>query len=481
VIVITTVIVALITFGGGYAVGVMINSPEDPDVVLQDEAFYEVLDELINNHYTQPEREDLIDGAIDGMIASLDDPFTRYFDNEEAAEYQAAFGESYIGIGVTVRYENNYIVIEDVNIEGPAFEVGLRIGDVITHVDGEEIGGLPFYETIGKVIGDEDTEVIIGIYRAGYEQTLYFPITRRKINNSSIEYEMFEENGQNVGYIKVTQFGDETYAKFHVAVVNLENMGMDSLIVDLRDNGGGHLGTVYAMLNEFLIDDGNPMFSTEYYIDGEFGTRGYAATNTERKDYNIVTIINENSASASEVFASAMKEHGGYTLVGETSFGKGTMQTDAAITATIGDSLHITIGKWITADGGWVHYDGGTDGITPDIVAEKTAVEKAYKIYLMEEDPILFDTVDPRVSNIQIILNMMEYTVRTDGYFDTLTRDAIEDIQSIAGLTVTGTIDEVTLAEINEALQEFILDNSNDTQLQAAILYILDNPDDPNE
>ena len=99
----------------------------------------------------------------------------------------------------------------------------------------------------------------------------------------------------------------------------------------------------------------------------------------------------------------------------------------------------------------------------------------------MEEDPILFDTVDPRVSNIQIILNMMEYTVRTDGYFDTLTRDAIEDIQSIAGLTVTGTIDEVTLAEINEALQEFILDNSNDTQLQAAILYILDNPDDPNE
>jgi len=207
VIVITTVVVALFTFGGGLAVGVMIYTPEDPEVVVQDEAFYEVLDELINNHYTQPEREDLIEGAINGMVASLDDPFTRYFDYEELAEYQAGFGETYVGIGVTVRFENNLIVIEDVNLEGPAFEAGLRIGDVITHVDGEAIGEDPFYETIGKVIGDEDTEVIIGVYRGGYEQTLYFPIIRRVINNSSVVYEMFEDNGQNVGYIKVTQFG----------------------------------------------------------------------------------------------------------------------------------------------------------------------------------------------------------------------------------------------------------------------------------
>jgi len=372
-------------------------------------------------------------------------------------------------------------VIEDVNLEGPAFEAGLRIGDIITHVDGEAIADQPFYETLSNVKGEVDTEVVIGVYRIGYDQTLYFPIVRKEISNSSIEYEMIEESGQKVGYIKVTQFGDETYAKFHVAIVNLENMGMDSLVVDLRDNGGGHLGTVYAMLNEFLIDDGNPMFSTEYYVNGEFGTRGYVAENTIRKDYNVVTIINENSASASEVFASAMKEHGGYTLVGETSFGKGTMQTDKAITATIGDSLHITIGKWITANGGWVHYDGGSDGVTPDILAEKTAIERAYKVYLMDEDLLLFDTVDSRVANIQVVLNMMGYVVRTDGYFDALTRDAIEDIQLDGELTVTGNIDEDTLAVINDALIEFLLDPSNDSQLQAALVYILDNPDDPNE
>jgi carboxyl-terminal processing protease len=472
----------LLAFTGGYLVrdNDVFPSPQqrnDDFVLGTDQALYEVMEELLDNHVSQPEREDLIFGAIEGMIATLDDPYTSYFDLEEAEAYSLGFSETYVGIGVTVVYKQNLIVVEDIVREGPAYDVGLRINDVITHVDGQEVFDLSFYETIGMILGEEGTEVVIGVYRNGYEETLFFPITRQVIYNSSVEFEMIEEAGENIGYIKVTQFGDETYAKFHNAVVSLENLGMDRLVVDLRDNGGGHLLTVYYMLNEFLIDDGVPMFSTEYYSEGVLRTNNYYATNTERKSYPIVTLINENSASASEVFASSMSEHGGYPLVGTTSFGKGTMQVDRLISATVGDQLHITIGKWITSDGNWVHYDGGSDGITPDLVVEKTAVETAYKVFLLDGEPIVYDTVDDRTANIQLILNMMGYDLRTDGYFDTETRDAVLDVQLNNSLVLTGDLDEDTLYILNNVLHEFIFDHTNDTQLQAAITYVMEQND----
>jgi len=228
------------------------------------------------------------------------------------------------------------------------------------------------------------------------------------------------------------------------------------------------------MLRQFLISDGKPMFSTEYFDDGEFKRDEYFASRNEDRGYDIVTLVNGNSASASEVFASAMQEHGGYTLVGQTTYGKGTMQRDVSLSATLGDSLHITIGKWFTSDGNWVHYDGGSDGITPDIVVDLTAIEQAYKVFLFgDETEIMYDTVDQRVADIQLILNIMGYNVRTDGYYDIATKQAISDIQITHFLTVTGNIDSDTLVVINEALDLYQDDPLNDSQLQAAIAYLL--------
>jgi carboxyl-terminal processing protease len=446
-----------------------------------DFVWYEILYEIAGDHYSQTEKLDLIQGAIEGMIGTLDDPFTRYFDAEEANQYQSNFGETYVGIGITVRFEDTQIVVDVVKSGGPADQAGLHVGDVITHVDGELITDNSFYDTINKILGEEGTEVVVGVYRPGYQSTLFFPMTRAVIDNSSVEYELFEQEGQKIGYIIVSQFGDETSVKFQVAIQNLENQGMDSLIVDLRDNGGGHLSAVYNMLNEFLIDDGNPMFTTDYYRDNELGATLYIASNTERKSYNIVTLVNENSASASEVFASSMSEHGGYPVIGMKTYGKGTMQTTFPVTSTEGDYLHLTIGRWLTANGSWVHYDGGTDGYLPDVEVEQTAIEKAYKVFLLGGAPILYDTVDVRVANVQIILNMMGYTVRTDGYYDMDTKLAIEDIQTINTLTVTGNMDQDTLEVINETLQTYLSNSDNDTQLQASIDYLLVHPEDPNE
>lgn len=478
--------IALITFSVGYLVRdydiiPITISNNNRGILASDRALYEVMDQLLESHVSQPTREDLILGAVEGMIDSLDDPYTTYFDLEEAEQYRSNFTETYVGIGITVRLEGSAIVIDEVKAGGPADGAGLKVNDVVTHVNLERITALPFYETIGLIQGEEGTEVTVGVYRPGVQGTIHLPMLRETIDNSSIEYTSYLEGTDLIGYIKVNTFGDQTFELFADAVQELEDDDIDSLIIDLRDNGGGHLLTVYYMMNLFLLNDGDPIFQTDYYSNGVHYVKNYVASNEIKKDYNIVTLINENSASASEVFASGMQEHGGYTLVGTKSFGKGTMQTDILISATVGDKLHLTIGKWLTADGNWVHYDGGSDGITPDIVAEQDEIEKAYKIYLLEEDPIVYNTVSDKVANVQVILNMMGYDLRTDGYFDSLTLAAVTDIQDQNSLVENGQLNDETLAVINLALHDYIYDYANDTQLQAAIDYLIANPTPSND
>jgi len=445
---------------------------------ITDAVFLEVMDDLMKNHYLQPTEEELLQGAIEGMIASLGDPHTSYFDAEAYSQFQAGFGESYVGIGVTVMYIDGRIIVETVKSGGPADGAGIRPNDIIAYVDGEDIQGDDFYDVLSRVIGEEDTEVTIGIIRAGVENVIQLTMTRTEIDNSSVNYHTISDSGLLIGYIEVTTFGDETADKFSDAIDALEALNIDSMIIDLRNNGGGHLTTVYNMMNEFLLDNGKAMFSTEYYSDGEFKISEYKATNTTRKDYNIVTLVNEGSASASEVFASGMQEHGNYTLVGDVTYGKGTMQTDMTIRATLEDFLHISIGKWITSDGNWVHFNGGSDGITPDILVEQTVYETAYKMFLSDTETLEFDHVDERIQNMQYILNTMGYVVREDGYFDQDTLDAILDIQADNALVEDGIVDEDVLSILNTALGTFLDNPANDSQLTAAITYLVANPTD---
>ncbi|MCK5388133.1 MAG: S41 family peptidase [Candidatus Izimaplasma sp.] len=448
---------------------------EDFPTDITEATFLEVMSELMENHYLQPTSDELVEGAIEGMIISLDDPFTTYFDAEEAASYQAGFGETYVGIGVTVRYAEGYLIVESVKDDGPADIAGVRVNDLIAEVDSESVFDLPFYEIVGLIIGDQGTEVTLGIIRNGVTEMIQLTMTRSVIDSATVYVDTFERGDQLIGYIKVTTFGDETMILFVNSLADLETQGIDGLIIDLRDNGGGHLSTVYNMLNQFLVDNEIPMFSAEYYSNGDYQRDFYFATRTEPRGYDIVTLVNENSASASEVFASAMQEHGGYLVVGKTTFGKGTMQRDVSLSTIDGDSLHITIGKWFTSDGNWVHYDGGTDGVTPDIIVDLTDIEKAYKVFLVgDETKIFYDDVDPRVANIQLILNIMGYTVRTDGYYGIATKQAILDIQLTNNILRTGNIDSDTLLIINEALDFYQDQTINDTQLQASIDALLD-------
>jgi carboxyl-terminal processing protease len=282
---------------------------------------------------------------------------------------------------------------------------------------------------------------------------------------------VIEKEGTNYGLITVSTFGNETATKFNEAVYALEQENIEGLIVDLRNNGGGRLDTVLSMLRVFLLNDGQPIFSLEYLSAGISLQQDLYSYQITKKPYDVVTLINGGSASASEVFASAMQEHGEYTIIGTTSYGKGTMQSVLPVSVTEGDTINITIGKWLTANNNWVHYQGGTDGIVPDIESPLLPIETAWKIYLEEDEEMLFDTVSVRNSNLQVILNGMGYTLRTDGYYDLATQQAIEDIQAMNDLNETGNVDQATIEIINAFLREYQNNADNDSQLNTALAY----------
>jgi len=474
---ILAVLALVVALGASFFVGRLTVDPGyTGETDITDIVFLEVFEDLILDHYSQPSEEQLYEGALQGLLDALDDPNTTYFDAEAFQEYQANFGESYVGIGVHVLIRDNVIVIDEVFEDGPADNAGIRPNDIISSVDGIDVSDNDIYETLSMIVGDIGTDVTIGITRAGVDFEIQLVMTRDVIDNSSVKYQTYDHAGSTFGYISVRQFGDETSYKFAEALDALELAGIDGLVVDLRNNGGGHLSAVLNMLREFLIINGRPMFTTEYYTDGVLRRDDYYATRNAFRDYNIVTLVNGGSASASEVFASAMQEHGDYPLLGTLTFGKGTMQIDRILQSTEDDRLHLSIGRWLTSDGNWVHFNGGSDGITPDVVVEPTASEEAYKMFLFDDETFQYDQVDTRIINLQHILRALGYDVRTDGYFDWETRAAIIDIQTANSLTPNGVVDNALLGILNEGLDTYQDNPLNDSQLQAALQYLVDNP-----
>lgn len=483
------VIVGVLLLLGGSLTGFYLGFTSAPDgytgdTNVTDATILEIMDLLETNHYSQPEKDQLLEGMLEGLVSSIDDPYTTYFDYDEYKSYSDAFTESYVGIGVTISSREDYLVVEEVRNDGPADDAGMITNDLIIDVDGVDIKGMNFYDVRDLIVGEVGTKVTLGLVRSGYTDVIYLEMTRAVIDSPTVQYQVIENNGKNIGYIEVSTFGDETADNFSAAITALETQGIDGLVVDLRNNGGGHLSAVLSMLQEFLVDDGNYMFSTEHYSNGELFISEYDANRSEKREYDIVTLVNGNSASASEVFASSMQEQGDYKIIGETTFGKGSMQTDQYIESTctkttIGtldcseaDRLHLSIGKWFTSDHNWVHFDGGSDGITPDIEVLPSDNELLFKLFLLNDETIEFDTVDSRVVIIQKVLVIMGYDVRIDGYFDTATLNAIKDVQTLNVLTNDGIVNNETMKILNDALDTYKKDIHNDTQLTEAVEYL---------
>ena len=376
--------VLLITiFAGGFAAGYFVNEsvPEDflaapsaPTPIPETtEATPEELEtlfapfweswQIVHDSYVDQPVDDLqmMQGAISGMLDSLGDQHTTYMDPHEYTKINSSMEGSYDGIGAWVNSTGDYLAIVSPMPGSPAEEAGLKPGDLVVAVDGEDMTGIDGDLVIRKVVGPAGTTVELTIHREGETEPLKFDVTRAHITVPSVEGELLEGN---IGYVHIHTFGTNTADELRSALEDLLDQGAEGFVVDFRNNGGGFLITAIEVASEFIPEGEVVLY--EQYGDGRLdiheAIKGGLVT-----DMPLIVLINEGSASASEVVAGAIQDLERGQLLGATSFGKGSVQNWIPLNNEQG-AVRVTIAKWLTPGERTIH---GT-GLEPDVVVEIT-------------------------------------------------------------------------------------------------------------
>lgn len=325
------------------------------------EPFWESWD-LLHMYFVDRPLDDnaMMEGAIRGMISALDDPHTRYADPEEyQAEVDSAAG-NYQGIGAYVDVTGEYVKINSTMSGSPAEEAGLQSGDLVIALNGEDVTGKDPNLVLYDIRGPEGTPVTLTIRREGTDP-FDVEIVRRRIETASVEGEMLE-NG--IAYISMDQFGDKTTQELHDTLDTLMKEKPQGLIFDLRNNGGGWLNTAIETASEFLPL--NTVVLSEKDADGNETIYKTQRGGGRALDIPMVVLINENSASASEIVTGALHCHNRATVIGKTSYGKGSVQIQPELSN--GGAISVTIARWYMPDGTLIHGVG----IEPDIEVDYT-------------------------------------------------------------------------------------------------------------
>lgn len=334
------------------------------DATLIDQGFIDKA-ELIYNSVV---REFYFDEDIDtsgmkenmykAIIGSLDDKYAEYFTAEELEDMFAESEGIYYGIGsyVMMDEETNYPLLSSIFKGSPAEEAGLRDGDIVYAVDGENIFGLSLDEAVALIKGPENTQVNLTIYREGEPDYLEITVTRRKVESPTVNFEMKDNN---IGYLQITEFDEVTKAQFKEGYESLYDQGMKAFVLDLRSNGGGNLDAVLE-IGEMLLPRG-----IITYTEDKYGYREeYTCSGKHEIKIPAVVLTNEYTASASELLTGALHDYGLATVIGTNTFGKGIVQTIYPLDD--GSGIKITTSRYYTPNGVCIHGDG----IAPDIVLE---------------------------------------------------------------------------------------------------------------
>ncbi len=323
--------------------------PED----LSYQSVEQVYDSLKDNFDGELSAEALLDGLKDGLAQATGDPYTEYLNPKEAADFNNELSGTFSGIGAELGKENDTVIIVAPIAGFPAEEVGLRARDVIIKINDESALGISISEAVSKIRGPVGTDVKLTVVRGNTEE-LEFTITRQQITIPSVESEIIEGN---IGYLKVSRYSDDTARLSREAAQEFKNQDVKGVILDLRSNPGGLLNAAVD-LSSLWLDRGQTVL--EEKRGGTVVKTFTASGNSILKGMPTVVLINEGSASASEITAGALKDHDVATIIGVKSFGKGSVQS----LVNLGDSsiLKVTIARWFTPNGKNIDKEG----IEPD-------------------------------------------------------------------------------------------------------------------
>ncbi len=333
------------------------------------------LTSLIDYYYIEEaDKEVLAEGMYKGVTEALGDPYSVYYDEEETKALTETIDGSYSGIGATLSQNVETMALTVIRcFEGtPALEAGLLPGDIIVSVDGTDITGMEINAAVALIKGEEGTTVELEIYREGQSDYMTVPVIRRKIDIPTVAYNMIEDG---IGYIQISSFDKVTAKQFEEAYNDLQGQKMEGLIIDLRSNPGGMLDVV-CEISEYFVPKGLIV-----YMEDKYGERvEYMAEGGETFGKPLVVLVNENSASASEIFAGAVQDTKTGTVVGTQTFGKGVVQQ--VIDLGDGTAVKLTISKYYTPNGN----DINNKGITPDIVEELNEELYQQAVITVEDD-----------------------------------------------------------------------------------------------
>ena len=325
-------------------------------------------------YYEDAEPEELRDGLYGGLVSGLGDKYSVYYNAEEYRQTQVSMSGQYYGIGAGLQQDEDTMIVSVKKIyEGtPSETAGLMEDDIILTVDGTDAASMEVTEVVKLIRGEEGTTVHLEVYRASTDEYLSFDVERANVTLPSVASEMLE-NG--IGYIQIESFEKDTAAQFETAVAELGAQGMKSMIVDLRYNGGGLVDSVVQILDDIL-----PEGLLVYTEDKNGGRYEYRSDGETYLDYPLVVLINESSASASEIFAGAIKDYQYGTLIGTKTFGKGIVQTVFKLSDN--DAVKLTTSKYFTPNGNYIHGVG----IEPDIELKYEYLDPDGETYEIQYD-----------------------------------------------------------------------------------------------
>ncbi len=419
--------------------------------------FLKLVIEFVNEYYQYDiNQDDIITALYNGFFEILDD-YSVYFTKEEYQEFATDMSGLFGGIGVQITQEKNKLIVATPLPGTPALKAGIKTGDEIISVNGQSVVGFTTAQASKLIRGEVGTVVNIGIKRDNTK--LFFNIKREIVIVSSVESKILENK---IGYLKITEFNENTTEQVEEALNNFDKNKVSKIIVDVRNNPGGSLRTVVDILN-FFVPEG-PLVYVNSKTQGEEVLR----STLDKQKYKVCVLVNENSASASELFAGAIQDRGVGKIIGTTTYGKGVVQS--LIPLKNDGAVKFTTSEYFTPNKNKVQGVG----IKPDIVIEnkigQSKVDLSTYPELKKDRKPTLNTIGLDVLGAEMILQTLGYKVNTpDGILDQVTFEQIKLFQKNNNLNAYGTLDFATQDALTSALKLFASPEVEDTQLKKAI------------
>ncbi|MDN4606839.1 S41 family peptidase [Sporosarcina highlanderae] len=440
------------------------------DVVMKE--MFPVINEAYNiiqeNAVYQVEGDRLIEGALRGMADTIGDPYSTYLSEEEAASHRESLAGEKVGIGAEItRSGGKYIIVAPVK-GSPAEKAGLQPYDEIVRINGEALGGMTLQDVVRKIKGKEGTTVGLTIYRPDLGKHLELKVLRDVIPVKTVSAELMEERGKKFGYIALTMFGDETADEWKKATDEMITNGAEALIIDVRGNPGGYLRTVAKVAGSLLPEDS--IFAYMQNAQGQLTPLVVEPSekfsfDKKLKKIPVVLLQDKGSASASEVLSGALKDLRRGFIIGQVSFGKGTVQDTMELSN--GGEMKLTTHKWLTPKETWIHGKG----VKVDLESEQ---DKLFTEHIrFSTDVYAEGDYHEDISYAQKILGGLGYSVgREDGFYDESTALAVHAFRVDSKIPTENTMDRKFFASLRERVEKHRKDKANDIQLQVAIGYV---------